>query len=244
MSAIRVTAMLCITVLVIITGALVHTNNQDRFIILPQNNSMFIFDRKTSAVNYCTADQCKLVMPYGSTSMPGMSPLGMSSGMLPMVMSGMPQGFQPYAMPGANNASMMVSTSMNNPMGNAMGNPMMAGNNNPMMMWAYMQAASAASTAAQQGGFSSLQSQPSWMNMMAMMQPAATSPGSTVAAQSPIVPVAMTTADVQPNQEATPPAAEESTASDSEETPAASSDTDTPSDDASPAADTSSDDDE
>lgn len=178
MSAVRITTMLCITALVIITGVMVHSNSQDRYVILPQNNSMFIFDRKTAAVNYCTADQCKLVMPYGGAGMPNPN--------IGMMMSGMPmpQGFTPYINPGSDNtAGMMMSTSMSNPM---------QASNNPMMMWAYMQAAQAAETSAQKGGFSSLQNQPSWMNIMAMMQPAANKNTNVVNAQSPIVPIAMT----------------------------------------------------
>lgn len=218
MSAIRVTAMLCMTALVIITGALVYANKQDRYVILPQNNSMFIFDRQTASVNYCTADQCRLVMPYGSASMPGMMP--------GMAMPGMPPGFQPFAMPNGSapaanpqQASMVVPTGM-------------AGTqqNNPMMMWAYMQAASAMES--QKGGFSSLQTNPSWMNIMAMMQPtAAPVDAKTVSAQaqSPLVPVAMKTSlkkavpssDESNNEAPAAPADEESAGGGDEEAAAA-----------------------
>lgn len=213
MSAIRITAMLCITVLVILTGAIVHSNSQDRYIILPQNNSMFIFDRKTSAVNYCTADQCKLVMPYGSAGTPGMNPAMMMPGMS-MASMPMPQGFQPFTTPGSDSNSMMLlSTSMNN--------PMTAGNNNPMMMLAHMQAAQAASASAQKGGFSSLQNQPSWMNMMAMMQPAAAVQSNAIEAQSPLVPVAMKTggkkAPLQQHRAQKAPAINEESSEDSAE---------------------------
>lgn len=179
MFAIRVTVMLCITVLVIITGAVIHSNNQDRYIILPQNNSMFIFDRKTSSINYCTADQCKLVMPYGNTQAPGTNPA------MSMINTSIPQGFQPFATPGLDNQNMMLSTSMNN--------PMIATHNNPMMMLAYMQAAQAASVSGQKDDFSSLQTQPSWMNIMAMMQPTTIPNNKAIETQSPLIPVAMKT---------------------------------------------------
>lgn len=179
MSAIRVTAMLCVTTLVIITGALMYANKQDRYVILPQNNAMFIFDRQNASVNYCTSDQCRLVMPFGSVTMPGMGGMG---GMMPNGMGmpggGMPAGFQPFAAPGGD-PSMMIPTGMAGA----------SGQNNPMMMWAYMQAAS--SIASQKGSFSSLQNQPSWMNIMAMTQPTTTAKGKSVSAQSPIVPTAM-----------------------------------------------------
>lgn len=65
MQAIRVTIMVCVTSLVVLVGVLVYLNHQDRYLLLPQDKSMFVFDKKNALVNYCNTDKCQLVMPNG-----------------------------------------------------------------------------------------------------------------------------------------------------------------------------------
>lgn len=186
MPTIRVTAMLCITVLIIAAGYLVHSHSQDRYLVFPQqNNAMFVFDRQTTALNYCTTDSCRLVMPYGNESAPGASYLDSS-----YAMTGMPvPGFQPYVNPALESGAQgMVDTSMG---ANIKPNPMMMPQH---IMWMQMQAMNSHKSQSK-AGFSSLQSRPNTMNFMQMMQSSMqpNKKGKTVKAQSAIMPKAMDT---------------------------------------------------
>jgi len=73
MQAIRATVMVCVTSLVILAGVLVYLNQQDRYLVMPQDKSMFVFDRKSALINYCTANSCQLVMPQGYNDAPQMN---------------------------------------------------------------------------------------------------------------------------------------------------------------------------
>lgn len=80
MQAIRITAVVCVTALVVLVGVLVYLNHQDRYLVLPQDKAMFVFDRTNGLVNYCTTDQCQLVMPNGYADQSNMAINAMSSG--------------------------------------------------------------------------------------------------------------------------------------------------------------------
>jgi hypothetical protein len=73
MQAIRATVMVCVTSLVILAGVLVYLNQQDRYLVMPQDKSIFVFDRKSALINYCTANSCQLVMPQGFNDAPQMN---------------------------------------------------------------------------------------------------------------------------------------------------------------------------
>lgn len=58
MSLIRATLLLCITALLCVGTITFGNYKKDRFEIIPVNNGVFIFDRQTTASNFCTNSKC------------------------------------------------------------------------------------------------------------------------------------------------------------------------------------------
>lgn len=61
LSMIRATLLFCLTILSSVVVVTFFNQQQDRFIVVPQNEGMYIFDRKTSATNYCNSEGCKAI---------------------------------------------------------------------------------------------------------------------------------------------------------------------------------------
>lgn len=65
MSSFRIVGLVCASVLICFVGAIFYLGGHNRYLLLPQNNSMFVFDTKTQAINFCTPEACQLVPPNG-----------------------------------------------------------------------------------------------------------------------------------------------------------------------------------
>lgn len=203
MSSVRVTLILSFTALVIFFGSMAIFSKSDRYIYIPQSqNTMFVVDRQTALINYCTSDKCQIVMPGDALSHM------MPSHILGML-SSMGQGFQPYMMPGGNqmNTGMNITgmPNQNNPMMMPMNiNAMMGQQPTNITMGGMMGGAGIAT---------SLQSQPSYQNLMALAAANTTQSSASATAQpknvqSPIVPQAMNTnMIIQKPSSTTPPEA-------------------------------------
>jgi hypothetical protein len=61
MSIIRATLLVCITVLISVTAVLYYNHHQGRFQIVAQKDGIFVFDHKSTVINYCTTKGCKMV---------------------------------------------------------------------------------------------------------------------------------------------------------------------------------------
>lgn len=61
MSVIRATLILCATALISVVAIMFFNNQHERFIVTSHKDGIFIFDNKTSATNYCTTTQCKMI---------------------------------------------------------------------------------------------------------------------------------------------------------------------------------------
>ncbi|MHA1559006.1 MAG: hypothetical protein ACTSXG_04305 [Alphaproteobacteria bacterium] len=75
---IRGTLILCFTLLVGIVIS-ITLFNQQRYVLIPQAQGVFVFDQRNSLLNYCDNDSCKLVTPQGikiGTQPAGVSPTG------------------------------------------------------------------------------------------------------------------------------------------------------------------------
>ncbi len=61
MSIIRATLIICATVLISVVAVIFFNNQNERFSVTAHKGGIFIFDHKTSATNYCTTSQCKMI---------------------------------------------------------------------------------------------------------------------------------------------------------------------------------------
>ena len=63
MSIIRSTLMVCITILVSVSMTLLYFYTEERFDVVKSKEGIFVFDRKTTSLNYCTKYKCSLINP-------------------------------------------------------------------------------------------------------------------------------------------------------------------------------------
>jgi hypothetical protein len=61
MSIIRATLIICATVLISVVAFIFTNSQQERFVITAGKDGIFIFDQKTSATNYCSNTECKMI---------------------------------------------------------------------------------------------------------------------------------------------------------------------------------------
>ena len=63
MNIIRSTLMICITILLSVSMTLLYFYTEERFDIVKSKDGVFVFDRKTTSLNYCTKQKCSLISP-------------------------------------------------------------------------------------------------------------------------------------------------------------------------------------
>ena len=82
-SMIRATILFCLTILLSVVVVTFFNTQHDRFIVVPHSEGLYIFDRTTTATNYCTTDKCTAISTEFITpkqvlvaQIPGMAPAG------------------------------------------------------------------------------------------------------------------------------------------------------------------------
>lgn len=63
MSVVRATLLICATILLSIATVVFYNYYQDRYVLVTQEDGLYVFDRRQATVNYCDSDSCKAITP-------------------------------------------------------------------------------------------------------------------------------------------------------------------------------------